>query len=528
MIDLVNRLGSEWGTYFGYAIAQNTLFLCLIWVSLRLLKGASARLKYSICLVGLVKLLLPPFIPASFGVGSSPSLSQNAGVTVALPPSTDLTGASTLLSHPTHLSLPGLLLIVWAGGLLLYLAAALTSTLRLRATLASAAPIDGNARRGGPRDRVRIFKSDRIAVPLTFGPFPRRIYVPAVWDTWSDKCRRMVITHEIAHIRRWDGLSGAFQVLAGALYFFNPMVWWLNLEMNRYREMACDDAVVAGGSGGALEYSRYLVGLAETAAMGPRTLGPASALVRNRRRLLERIHYQMEEKTMAKRSKKRRGLVFAALFAFILPLSWYCGGPETGQDPKANLEAASLGKYKGMQIVQVAVKADGKITVDGNATTLEDLGRALDGVTGGDTEKTLVVLTSADGVMMNVIREIQDILVEKNLRKVIYDKDAAGFDDLTLILPSESDQKRLEQIPKEHIAVLEMGPASRASLDGKALDLFDIPKAIKARISEDPYLIVVIRSPGTSPFDDFATALALAKKGGATRISIDVLPFTNQ
>jgi beta-lactamase regulating signal transducer with metallopeptidase domain/biopolymer transport protein ExbD len=523
MIELVNRFGGEWSEYFGYAVIQNTLFLGLIYLVLRLLRRASANMKYLICLTGLVKLLLPPLIPASLLVGST-SLSQISGVMVLIPTGTMPAGANALPSHPVHLNLPGILLLIWAGGLAFYIAAALISTLRLRTALSSAVPVDGGAWiEERFRDRVQIYKSDRIPVPLTFGLFPRRIYVPGTWDRWSDKCRRMVISHELAHIRRRDGLTQALQILAGAIYLFNPLVWWLNRRLNQYREMACDDAVVAGNEDEAMEYSRYLVGLAEALVSGPRALGPASALLKYRRGLAKRIDYQMGAGNMHIESRKSGGLVLAALLVFVLPLSWYCGGPETGQGLDADTQAAYQARYEGMHILQIAVRADGEITVDGEVTALEDLGRRLDDITGDNKEKVLIILVSEDDVMMDMIREIQDTLVEMDLRKIVYAKEAGGSEDLTLVLPSESDQERLEQIPQEHIAILQVGGGLQASLDGEPIDLFDIPEAVKARISEDPHLIVVIRSSGASGFDDFATVLALAKKGGATRISVDIL-----
>ena len=522
MIETVNQLGSEWGEYFGYAVIQNTVFLGLIWLVLHFLRKTPASLKYLICLTGLVKLLLPPVIPTSFLV-SSTSLARISGVMLTIPTSTMPAEVSTLLSHPTHLNLAGLLLLIWAGSLVFYLTAAVVSALRLRAALASATPIDGRAWiEERFREGMQIYRSDEIQVPLTFGLFPRRIYVPRSWDRWSDKCRRMVISHELAHIQRRDGLIQAFQILAGALYVFNPLVWWLNRRMNNYREMACDDAVVAGNKGEAMEYSRYLVGLAEAIVRRPGALGPASALLRYRKGLRKRIHYQMREGSMHIESRKSKGLVLVALLAFILPLSWYCGGPETRQVLNADSEAASLDKYKDMQIVRIAVQADGEITVDGELTSLEDLGTTLDGITGDDKAKDLVVLASEGAVTMDLIRKIQETLVEMDLRRIVYEKGAGDSEGLTLVLPSESDQKRLEQIPEEHIAILEVGAALQTSLDGEPIDLFDIPEAVKARISEDPHLIVVIRSSGTSAFDDFATALALAKKGGATRIAIDI------
>ena len=220
-------------------------------------------------------------------------------------------------------------------------------------------------------------------------------------------------------------------------------------------------------------------------------------------------------------SPSRRRLIVFGLFAVVLPLSWYCGGTKSEQDLSLTSYAA-LEKYKGRQIVQITVKGDGKIEIDGESVPSEQLGQKLEDITGADRERTVIFLSSEGDVRMDIIRNIHETLVAMDLRKIVYDKEALAFDDLSLILPSEDDQKRLEQIPEEHIAVLELRHGSQVLLDGESIGFWDIPEAIRARISEDPYLIVVVRSFGTSVFGDFGTVLALLKKGGATRISIDI------
>ena len=62
MIDLLNQYGALWVQYGFRTLPQNTLFLIFILIIIRLLRGAPAGLRYNIGLLGLAKLLLPPFI----------------------------------------------------------------------------------------------------------------------------------------------------------------------------------------------------------------------------------------------------------------------------------------------------------------------------------------------------------------------------------------------------------------------------------------------------------------------------------
>ncbi len=60
----------------------------------------------------------------------------------------------------------------------------------------------------------------------------------------SDSQLRLLITHELAHAKRWDNLVLLIQRLAEMFLFFHPVVWICGWIMRREAEAACDDAVV--------------------------------------------------------------------------------------------------------------------------------------------------------------------------------------------------------------------------------------------------------------------------------------------
>ena len=66
MIDFINHWSQAWIRHFGPAVVQNTIFLGFVFLTLHLLRRGTARLKYTITMIGLIKLLLPPFVPAPF------------------------------------------------------------------------------------------------------------------------------------------------------------------------------------------------------------------------------------------------------------------------------------------------------------------------------------------------------------------------------------------------------------------------------------------------------------------------------
>src|SRR5205823_3664741 len=57
---------------------------------------------------------------------------------------------------------------------------------------------------------------------------------------------RLVIAHELAHLKRRDLLWGWLPVLAHSLFFFHPLVWLARTEIRLAQEMAADEMAVCG------------------------------------------------------------------------------------------------------------------------------------------------------------------------------------------------------------------------------------------------------------------------------------------
>lgn len=84
-----------------------------------------------------------------------------------------------------------------------------------------------------------------------------------------------MLLHEFAHLRRLDTWWRALQLFASALFFFWPVVGWVNRRIDEHREMACDQWALAHGKLNSGEYARALVAAARRANTRPG--GSASA-----------------------------------------------------------------------------------------------------------------------------------------------------------------------------------------------------------------------------------------------------------
>lgn len=133
--------------------------------------------------------------------------------------------------------------ITWtAAAMAMYLAGVGLFLLRLAVGLRGARAI----RRGAVRAQGRLTHPACLA-PLTVGVIAPAVILPPDWERWGDAELSAVLAHEEEHVRRHDPLVAAFALLNRAIFWFHPLAWWLQREISRRSEEACDAAVISGG-----------------------------------------------------------------------------------------------------------------------------------------------------------------------------------------------------------------------------------------------------------------------------------------
>jgi HEAT repeat protein/beta-lactamase regulating signal transducer with metallopeptidase domain len=108
---------------------------------------------------------------------------------------------------------------------------------------------------------VRIAISRELAVPVTWGLRRPVVLLPAAARRWDAERQRVVLRHELAHIRRGDYAGHLLIELACALHWPNPFVWRAAYRARLEQEQACDDRVVALGTG-PIDYAQQLLDIA--------------------------------------------------------------------------------------------------------------------------------------------------------------------------------------------------------------------------------------------------------------------------
>jgi TonB family protein len=151
---------------------------------------------------------------------------------------------------------PALALWTWAAGCgicLLRLAVAhlTVARLRRRASLIEDAEWTGEVRAAaaqlGVDSPVRLLRGPGC-VPMTSGWRNPAIHLPAESEEWTDDRRRVVLLHEMAHVARFDTLTGAAANLTVCAYWFHPLAGLAARELVKERERASDDLVLGAGA----------------------------------------------------------------------------------------------------------------------------------------------------------------------------------------------------------------------------------------------------------------------------------------
>ena len=131
--------------------------------------------------------------------------------------------------NPLQIVIP-ILTVIWFTGVVVMLAYALISYLKLKKEVSACVPVGGN-----------IFACDEVKAPFILGVFKPIIYVPS---SMKGETLKHVIAHENAHLQRRDHWWKPLGFLLLSLYWFNPLCWIAYILLCRDIEMACDEKVI--------------------------------------------------------------------------------------------------------------------------------------------------------------------------------------------------------------------------------------------------------------------------------------------
>ena len=358
------------------AVVKATLLLAAAAAASAALKHSSAALRHLIWTLALCGALALPALSASLPRWQLPLL-RIAGSEAPLPPAAEpapasprLRGPGTAIDRPARtagagttpaplaqsapvaperLSIQNLLLLIWATGVALIVGRVLAGLVAVqwlsrRTERVVDAPWLSMARRlaadMGISPRIMFLRSRRAAMPMAWGVVLPSVMMPADVDTWPAERLRIVLLHELAHVKRRDCLTHLVAQLACALYWFNPLAWMAARRVRMERERACDDLVIAAGTRGP-DYADQLLEIARVMREGrfPAVFAGASLAMAHRTQLEGRLIAILDPRVpRSGPSRLRAAFTSMACLAAVVPLAAMQPWTEDTPAPAAALE----------------------------------------------------------------------------------------------------------------------------------------------------------------------------------------------
>jgi TonB family protein len=218
---------------------------------------------------------------------------------------------------------------IWLAGVAINLVVLLVGFARLSWLTRQCRPVDDPrwlaaadavSRAQGLRRPVSLLQSHHPTLLVTWGFSQPKVILPAASGDWPGDRIRVVLSHELAHVRRGDWVVQIVAELLRSAYWFNPLVWIACIRLRQESEQACDDEVLSLGVDGP-EYATHLLDVAHAMRHNRRLWSPALAMARPsslERRISAMLNARL---TRTPISRTRRIAVAAALLAITLPVA---------------------------------------------------------------------------------------------------------------------------------------------------------------------------------------------------------------
>ena len=92
----------------------------------------------------------------------------------------------------------------------------------------------------------KFYISENIDSPFVYGTFHSYIVIPESFiNQLSEKEIKIIIMHELVHVKRFDNLIKLFWIMALSLHWFNPILLFSYKLFQKDVEISCDEKVLS-------------------------------------------------------------------------------------------------------------------------------------------------------------------------------------------------------------------------------------------------------------------------------------------
>lgn len=353
-------------------VVYSTILFFFIWGLVRLLKRQSAYWRFGLWMLVFIRLVLPPdlYFPVSAGnlINQLPGINKAEMITPGNPdaprqnghavstsketrltekdsqhPGSARTKSITVSISDKYISWPVVLAMAWFAGFVFSFFIFSKQLFGFYRVAKRAKPVHNEILstalaywrdQFGITRAVRIVSSDECLSPFTIGIFRPVIFIPlSLVESNDTGTLKSIIAHEMVHIDRLDDLWIKLQNLVRIFYFFHPVVWYANRQLNFEREQICDAEVLSRRKISPGSYGKGILSVLKLNAKGFGAAKPLPGFGGQVMEVEQRIRNIMKEDIMKTRNSLFVFLVIAIIGVFVLPMA--PGGKASARDPEA-------------------------------------------------------------------------------------------------------------------------------------------------------------------------------------------------
>jgi beta-lactamase regulating signal transducer with metallopeptidase domain len=156
--------------------------------------------------------------------------------------------------------------------------------------------------------------SQSISGPATLGHIDPIVLLPESFLSLDEESQRSIACHELLHVQRRDWLVTLVEEVVGALFWFNPGVWWMLAQARLAREQLVDSEVVR-----VTAREPYIEALLSMAVVSKRRWALPAASFFTQGHLIQRMRLLLAGPN---RSLLRLGLCYAAVAVLLASTIW--------------------------------------------------------------------------------------------------------------------------------------------------------------------------------------------------------------
>ncbi|MFC1490288.1 M56 family metallopeptidase [Candidatus Latescibacterota bacterium] len=299
----LNVLSEQWVSHLWAVSWQVSILFAIIWIIEKLSFRASSLFRYWLWVIVLIRLCIPVNLAVPGGLGQlimeniAPQrpIIQNILVKDNIPSESEMPVNASItnsevdrgyftLEHvkSTFSKSPsGIAGIIWLVSICLISAVIMFRILWIKRRIKNLKPIERadlialfrhHKEKFGFTQSIQLVEMHniKIDVPSVIGVLHPKIFLPrSISENWPIEDIEPILLHELAHIKRRDHIVNFLQVIIQAVYFFHPVVWFVNQRIRNLREQLSDDLAIHKLGQENSRYSKSILRVMENIAINP-------------------------------------------------------------------------------------------------------------------------------------------------------------------------------------------------------------------------------------------------------------------